>query len=455
MRGVTNRGASMQRMIRIVLVVLAVLCGVAVASGEYCHFGWTYEGDFSGTRYRHAAAVDEGLLYLYGGTTGMTSRGDLQVYDPAAGDWTALPDMPAVKSNFGFAAVDGYLYAVAGEGPISRETDVYRYDTLYGAWASVADYPAGDPLLIGMVCADGGDGKLYCFGGLEPSLMGTKFSLLAFAYDPATDAWSAIADLPGGVAFGYAALLDGKIVLTGGYPMESATYAYDVATGAYADLSEPSPRHGPLLAEAGELLWLAAGGDVWDELVTDDQYYDGAWGEVGTAYSPGRVGVAGGYLAGHGVYMTGGEWSDEGGGTTDTTLWHVCVPFITAVAPAAGSPGAALTITASTFEENLTGYLYDQAKAQYPLNDLTVVDETTLTATVPADLPPGVYGLALVGSLGQTGRLDDAFTQDESVTDDDTDDDDDDDADDDDDDDDDQTLTDDDDDNDDDSGCGC
>ncbi|HPM76290.1 MAG TPA: hypothetical protein PK961_04295 [bacterium] len=450
----------MRRMIQVVAIGLAVLFFAAAAGAEYCHFGWTYEGDFAGYRYRHAAAVDEGLLYLYGGTAGMTSRGDLQVYDPATGAWTALPDMPAVKSNFGFAAVDGYLYAVAGEGPISRETDVYRYDTLYGSWSSVAAYPANDPLLIGMVCADGGDGKLYCFGGLEPSVIGTKFSLLAFAYDPTTDAWSAIADLPGGVAFGYAALLDGKIVLTGGYPMESATYAYDVATGAYADLSEPSPRHGPLLAEAGGLLWLTAGGDVWDELVVDDQYYDGAWGAVGTAYSPGRVGVAGGYIAGHGVYMTGGEWSDEGGGTTDTYLWHTCVPLIEAVAPATGSPGAALTITASVFEENITGYLYDQAKAEYPLNDLTVVDEATLTATVPAALPPGVYGLALVGSLGQTGRLDDAFTQDESVADDDTmpDDDDttpdDDDDDTDDDDDDDQTLTHDDDDDDDD-GCGC
>jgi len=252
---------------------------------------------------------------------------------------------------------------------------------------------------------------LYCFGGMEPSAITPKASKLAFRYDPDNNTWTQAADMPAGKGAGSATFYDGKIYLTGGYPMEDETYAYDVATDTWETLPAPSARHAPLLAAAGERLWLTAGGDVWDALVVPDQYFDfTAWGAVGTSFSPGRVSPAGGYIKGYGIFLAGGEWEGDPAGSETNYLWHICVPTIKTVEPPDPQSGDEITITAGVYEENVAGFLFDAEQQPYPFSTFEVIDDSTIHAVLPNDLAGGSYGIALVGSLGQVGRLAEAFT---------------------------------------------
>jgi len=440
--------------------ILIVCLGSSLAvAADFCHFGWSFHSTFNGYRYRHGGGVNDGQLYIWGGTTSAYKRKDLQVYDPAADQWTALLDMPDVKANFGFAVAGGYLYAIGGEGPISRETRSYRYDLLYGTWTTIANYPADNPVLIGMVCSDADGSTVYCFGGMEPSAIIPKPVTIGFVYSPDADEWTPIADLPAGLGFGYAAYYQGRIYATGGYPMEDETYAFDPVNNVWETLPSPSARHAPVLSAAGELLWLAGGGDVWDESIVADQYFDfNSWSDVGTSFNPPRIAAVGGYIPGFGIFVAGGVGANNEAGSDDTFLWHICVPHITAVEPAAGTPGTPFIIAAETYEATVTGYLYDETDQVYPIEDYQVVDATQIQGQIPSDLPAGTYGLALIGSLGQIGRFDAAFTipgDDDTADDDQADDDQTDDDQSSDDDNDDDSSDDDNDNNDDGGGCGC
>src|SRR5260370_23818641 len=81
------------------------------------------------------------------------------------------------------------------------------------------------------------DGRLYVAGGVTTSVI---FNTL-YSYDPATDAWTALAPMPTPEAAAAAADVDDKLYVTGGIsqnvinnPRNAVLQVYDPATNTWA-----------------------------------------------------------------------------------------------------------------------------------------------------------------------------------------------------------------------------
>jgi non-specific serine/threonine protein kinase len=91
-----------------------------------------------------AAASDGTYLYVAGGRhiTVTSNTAAVQRFDPATGQWTRLPPMPAAASDLGAAVIDGQLITVGGEGPASVLSTVRAYNLATSTWSSLPNLAA-------------------------------------------------------------------------------------------------------------------------------------------------------------------------------------------------------------------------------------------------------------------------------------------------------------------------
>ena len=94
--------------------------------------------------------------------------------------------MAAERSEHGVAVLDGKLYAVGGFGDDGGLSSVEQYDPATNAWEAVASMvtPRENHAVAVL------DGKLYAVGGYNGGYLTS-----VERYDPATDAWEAVAPM--------------------------------------------------------------------------------------------------------------------------------------------------------------------------------------------------------------------------------------------------------------------
>ena len=166
-------------------------------------------------------AGPRGRLYRVGGLTAKNAPGDepdlhstasVQVFDPAVGHWADFVPLPEPRSSHDAIVVGDRLYVaggwtLAGEGDGTWRTTAYSLDL-------TADQPVFEPIADlpferrAMALARFGE-RVALIGGLDDLGMASEASV----YDPASDTWSDLPDLPG-PAFGAAALGVGDGVVT-------------------------------------------------------------------------------------------------------------------------------------------------------------------------------------------------------------------------------------------------
>jgi len=132
-----------------------------------------------------------GYGYLLGGSaTQSPYLSDFYRYDPAADEWTALPDFPGPARSYAYAIVyDGKAYMGFGFGLSSDLSDLWEYDPATGAWTEKALCPGdgrGHPAFMEA------NGKIYV--GLGQGAIGNLKDF--WAYDIAADEWEQIPDFP-------------------------------------------------------------------------------------------------------------------------------------------------------------------------------------------------------------------------------------------------------------------
>ncbi|MBW3578433.1 MAG: choice-of-anchor D domain-containing protein [Actinobacteria bacterium] len=159
-------------------------------------------------------AVHDGKIYYAGGLHDGVAVPWFDVYDPAAGTWTALPDMPRARDHFHAAVMNGTFYAIGGR------------DTAIDATTAAND-----------------------------------------AYAIATRNWSTdLAPLPTARGGFGAAVLGTEILVIGGEGggrTHDTVEAYDTGTDSWRTLPPmPTPRHGIQAAECNGAIYVAAGGTV-------------------------------------------------------------------------------------------------------------------------------------------------------------------------------------------------
>jgi N-acetylneuraminic acid mutarotase len=203
----------------------------------------------------HAPAlVHDGKVFIVGGYVGRDTGGQtfgsrkIWIYDTATNTYARGPDLPEARAGGGGAVVNGFLHYFGGEN-LNRTADTATHWRLNLAnvaagWQTMAPMPAPRNHLSAIAH----DGKIYALGGQTGFDRGLTARAEMWAYDPATNAWSARRSLPeirshfSNAMFTHA----GRLYVFGGetahnVPVRSAV-VYDFASDTWSSLS-PMPRN--------------------------------------------------------------------------------------------------------------------------------------------------------------------------------------------------------------------
>jgi hypothetical protein len=221
-------------------------------------------------------------------------------------------------------------------------------------WSTVASAPIGR--LEG--CGTFASGKLYVFGGyIDSTYTPTR---RADVYDPATDTWTRIADLPVGLTHIGVATDGSNIYLAGGYPEKSgggqtfsttAVWAYNIGTNTYSAMpSLPSARGGGALVLLGTTLHYFGGSD---SARSDSGSHwtlslSGGTGWVAAASLPTPRNHLGGAAIGGKVYAVGGQSGQDAAAIYRSDV-HAYDPSTDAWTAVASLPAGRSHMSASTF----------------------------------------------------------------------------------------------------------
>lgn len=124
---------------------------------------WSPAADLPTPR-EHLAAVSDGTyVYTIGGRFLSADKNSaaLERFDPAAGDWVRLVDMPTPRGSYGAAYLDGRIVVVGGEEPTQVLGTVEMFDIADERWSTVKPMPT--PRHAQAVVAVGQ--TVYCIGG--------------------------------------------------------------------------------------------------------------------------------------------------------------------------------------------------------------------------------------------------------------------------------------------------
>jgi N-acetylneuraminic acid mutarotase len=205
---------------------------------------WCEVASMAMKRCRHVAAALGGKLYVMGGydVGEEMPLAEVEVFDPKANGWQPVPSMPTARRAFAAAAVAGKVYAIGGLDDNSELCDaVEAYDPLFGAWTQVASLPVARGYHTTAVV----DGKMYVLGGEFIDDEGYQVATdRVDVYDPAANSWQQMAAMPTARHGHAAAVMDGKIYVSGGFTSRDdsldAFEAYDPVTNTWATLASLS-----------------------------------------------------------------------------------------------------------------------------------------------------------------------------------------------------------------------
>jgi N-acetylneuraminic acid mutarotase len=193
---------------------------------------WSETTNLAAYRASHTAVLlNDGRVLIAGGggPNGNPTDGDALIYDPITSSWTPTGSMVwhvtqarMVKLNDGRVLVAGGL--TISDYPIASST-TQIYDPVSNTWNSAATLLQPryaftlETIPDGKVLAIGG-AKEYDYPVNYPNSHPwnvTSFNLKVESYDPHSDRWTIVGEMPQPITYGAAALLpDGRIWLTGG-----------------------------------------------------------------------------------------------------------------------------------------------------------------------------------------------------------------------------------------------
>jgi Flp pilus assembly pilin Flp len=207
------------------LIPLAAACAVMAAAIAIPMIGhgqtpgaaakgiWTQKAPMITPRAEVSLAEVGGKVYVLGGGINGTSVPHNEEYDIATDKWRVRYPLPRGLDHMGVAVVNGKIITVGGfvGGGVHRDGQplVFEYDPATDAWRALAPMKAGR----GSVGVAVLNGKVYAIGGRTPAGITVDTNEV---YDPATNTWTAFAPLPKARDHMAVVAIEGKIHAIGG-----------------------------------------------------------------------------------------------------------------------------------------------------------------------------------------------------------------------------------------------
>jgi N-acetylneuraminic acid mutarotase len=260
---------------------------------------WTTKKSMPTARSGFAVAVYQNKIYCIGGTTGDSDNsvsgftGVTEVYDPATDEWETETPMPTPRADLSANIVNGKIYCIGGKkywgvDPFYQELNATEvYDPVRNFWITKSPMPIP---VLGAASAVL-DGKIYVIGGSRHFQVGWELSTVNSnqVYDVENDAWSTRTSLPKTESYAAAGATSGvtapkRIYFAGGsnqtnYSM--VTYAYDSTSNAWSTVAAmPTPRVYLAVAVVDDILYAIGGFDGANWLDVNEQYVPVGYGTV-------------------------------------------------------------------------------------------------------------------------------------------------------------------------------
>ncbi len=160
----------------------------------------------------------DGKLHYFGGTNRSRTQDTPEHFVlelDGGSSWTEAEPLPNARNHLGSAVLEGRIFAVAGQhghdGRLVTQSDVHAYDPATDAWEQLADLPIAISHISNSTFVM--KGRIIVVGGERAHASPVDD---IFAYDPDTDIWSSLTSLPLALQSAVAAELNGNIVVTGG-----------------------------------------------------------------------------------------------------------------------------------------------------------------------------------------------------------------------------------------------
>ena len=193
---------------------------------------WHTAADMPTPRIGLSTAVFANEIYVFGGYDRKGPRGafrhkkTVEMYNTETNTWIKKRDMPTLRDRFATAVVNGKIYVIGGsvhDKKLDHEVAtglVEVYDPLTNRWEKRADMPTERGSTDAVVV----DGKIYVLGGytwLKAGHLRERFVRSIEEYNPKTDQWHQLPDMPMLKGWFATVAVDNKVYTIGGVDLEN------------------------------------------------------------------------------------------------------------------------------------------------------------------------------------------------------------------------------------------
>jgi N-acetylneuraminic acid mutarotase len=171
----------------------------------------------------HAAGLVGRTLHVFGGVdrpAGVNTYIDEDEHwaldlDRLDLGWQPRAALPVARNHLGGVGLDGKVYAIGGQfgndETNGNRAEVHRYDPATDRWTRLADLPARRGHITASVAAH--QGRIWVVGG---TVNGNVPARDVTVYDPSTDRWTTFPGLPGGRKTPVADVIGGELISSTG-----------------------------------------------------------------------------------------------------------------------------------------------------------------------------------------------------------------------------------------------
>ncbi len=180
---------------------------------------YSYLPDLPAPRGPGNSVIVNNKLYFMGGSdirrTDVKTVWVLDLANTKAG-WIKKADMPQPRNRFGISAVGDQIYIVGGQTSNDNlaeyKPDCWRYNTSTDAWYRVASLSRPKSHISTSTVVY--NGRMIVVGG---ETTGQKILNEAEMYDPASNSWIMLTNLPGARFSGAMGVINNQLIFAGGY----------------------------------------------------------------------------------------------------------------------------------------------------------------------------------------------------------------------------------------------